>query len=135
MMKPRSAVAIDKHIGARIRMRRHELGISQEKLAQPLGLTFQQVQKYENATNRVSGSRMAQIAAILDVDVGFFYEGAMPASWHIPNGKNGAHAPALMDNFMASKDGLVIAEAFVRIKDPEVRHVVAAAVAKIFCAL
>lgn len=66
---------IDKHIGRRIRLRRTLLGYSQEKLADGLGITFQQIQKYENATNRVGGSRLWDISKLLGVNVGFFYIG------------------------------------------------------------
>jgi transcriptional regulator with XRE-family HTH domain len=67
---------IDKHVGSRIRMRRALLGMTQQRLADSLSLTFQQVQKYEKGTNRVSASRLQQIATLLGVEVGFFYEGA-----------------------------------------------------------
>ena len=66
----------DIHIGARIRIRRNQLDMSQEQLADHIGLTFQQVQKYEKGTNRVSGSRMQQIAEKLAVPISYFYEGA-----------------------------------------------------------
>src|SRR3954447_3249699 len=66
---------VDRHVGLRIRMRRKELGISQEKLAEALGLTFQQVQKYERAANRVSASKLFEIARALNTSVGYFYEG------------------------------------------------------------
>ena len=67
---------IDKHVGARVRMRRMMLSMSQEKLGDALGLTFQQVQKYEKGTNRIGASRLQQIANILQVPVSFFFEGA-----------------------------------------------------------
>src|SRR5437879_10175989 len=66
---------IDVHVGARLRLRRTELGISQEKLAEALGLTFQQVQKYERAANRISASRLYRMGMTLGVDVPFFFEG------------------------------------------------------------
>jgi len=65
----------DKHVGARVRMRRMMLGMSQEKLGDALGLTFQQVQKYEKGANRIGASRLQQIAHILQVPVSFFFEG------------------------------------------------------------
>jgi transcriptional regulator with XRE-family HTH domain len=67
---------IDKHVGSRVRMRRMMLGMSQEKLGDALGLTFQQVQKYEKGTNRIGASRLQQISNILQVPVAFFFEGA-----------------------------------------------------------
>src|SRR6059058_1305292 len=66
---------IDRHVGLRIRMRRKELGVSQEKLAEALGLTFQQIQKYERAANRISASRLYRMGMTLGVDVPFFFEG------------------------------------------------------------
>lgn len=70
---------VDRHVGLRIRMRRKELNISQEKLAESLGLTFQQVQKYERAANRVSASKLFEIARALDTSVAYFYEGLVAA--------------------------------------------------------
>ena len=67
---------IDKHVGSRVRMRRMMVGMSQEKLGDALGLTFQQVQKYEKGTNRIGASRLQQISIILQVPVSFFFEGA-----------------------------------------------------------
>lgn len=118
---------IDKHIGTRIRMRRHQLHISQGRLAEDLGLTFQQIQKYEKGTNRVGGSRMLKLADLLGVEVGFFYQGAPGSD---PNGAP-VTIDSTMDAFIASKDGLIIADAFVQIADPNVRHAIASAIALI----
>jgi transcriptional regulator with XRE-family HTH domain len=71
----KSALPLDAYVGARIRMRRGLLGLSQSDLGTALGITFQQVQKYENGTNRVGASRLQQIADILQVPVGWFFEG------------------------------------------------------------
>src|SRR5918911_3890216 len=67
---------IDRHVGSRVRMRRMLIGMSQEKLGEALGLTFQQVQKYEKGTNRIGASRLHRITNVLDVPIDFFYEGA-----------------------------------------------------------
>lgn len=80
MGKPRGPDPTDVHVGSRVRMRRMMLGISQEKLGIPMGVTFQQVQKYEKGTNRISASRLQQIAHVLSVPVSFFFEGAPDAS-------------------------------------------------------
>jgi transcriptional regulator with XRE-family HTH domain len=74
-LQKKSPNEIDKHIGSRVRARRIMLGMSQEKLADALGLTFQQVQKYEKGVNRVGAARLQQIATALDVPVTFFYDG------------------------------------------------------------
>src|SRR3569623_1841007 len=66
---------IDRHVGLRIRMRRKELGISQERLAESIGLTFQQVQKYERAANRVSASKLWEMSRALHTNVSYFYDG------------------------------------------------------------
>src|ERR1700758_659016 len=87
IMAKKAPNPIDKHVGARVRMRRMMLSMSQEKLGDALGLTFQQVQKYEKGTNRIGASRLQQIAHILQVPVEFFFEGAPDASApHDPNG-------------------------------------------------
>ena len=72
----RSANSVDGHVGSRVRLRRLELGFSQEKLADQLGITFQQVQKYERGTNRIGASRLHQIALVLQVPITYFFDGA-----------------------------------------------------------
>src|SRR6266403_3706757 len=84
---------IDKHVGSRVRMRRMMLEMSQEKLGDALGLTFQQVQKYEKGTNRIGASRLQQISLILQVPVAFFFEGAPDMSGNTPQG-GGPDAPS-----------------------------------------
>jgi transcriptional regulator with XRE-family HTH domain len=74
-MTPKSPNPIDKYVGSRVRMRRIMLSMSQEKLGEALGLTFQQVQKYEKGTNRIGASRLQQISDILQVPVSFLFEG------------------------------------------------------------
>ncbi len=96
---------IDKHVGSRVRMRRMMLSMSQEKLGDALGLTFQQVQKYEKGTNRIGASRLQQISNILQVPVAFFFEGA----------------PSVSD-FLATSEGLALTKAFTRIKEPKLRR-------------
>ena len=66
---------VDAHVGKRVRERRREIGMSQEKLGNALGIAFQQIQKYEAGTNRVAAGRLWNIAKILEVDVGYFFEG------------------------------------------------------------
>ena len=74
-MSKKSASAIDKHVGTRVRMRRMLIGMSQEKLGEALGITFQQIQKYEKGSNRIGASRLHHIASVLGVDVEFFFQG------------------------------------------------------------
>src|SRR5688572_32943508 len=110
---------IDKHVGSRVRMRRMMLGMSQEKLGAALGLTFQQVQKYEKGTNRIGASRLQQIAHILQVPVSFFFEGG-PDQDAADSGA--APSPAYVADFLSTADGLTLTRAFMRIKDPKLRR-------------
>jgi transcriptional regulator with XRE-family HTH domain len=112
---------IDKHVGSRVRMRRMMLSMSQEKLGDALGLTFQQVQKYEKGSNRIGASRLQQISLILQVPVSFFFEGAPP-----PPGKEtgfeNAPSPAYVTDFLATSDGLTLVKAFMRIPNSKLRR-------------
>jgi transcriptional regulator with XRE-family HTH domain len=112
---------VDKHVGSRVRMRRMMLAMSQEKLGDALGLTFQQVQKYEKGTNRISASRLQQMSNILQVPVPFFFEGAP----HVPGQRKGtgeAPSPAYVSEFLATADGLALTKAFMRIEDVKLRR-------------
>jgi transcriptional regulator with XRE-family HTH domain len=109
---------IDTHVGSRVRMRRLILSMSQEKLGDAIGLTFQQVQKYEKGTNRMGSSRLVQIANVLKVPVTFFFEGT-PGQSKL-DGK--APSPAYVSNFLATSDGLALTKAFMRIKDAKLRR-------------
>lgn len=118
---------IDRHVGSRVRMRRILLGMSQEKLGEALGLTFQQVQKYEKGTNRIGASRMQQISKTLNVPPSFFFDGA-PALEGSADGTQGASALAeeppsttFVFDFIATAEGLALNKAFARIQDPKVR--------------
>ena len=112
---------VDVHVGSRVRQRRTLLGMSQEKLGDALGLTFQQVQKYEKGTNRVGASRLQQIAQILQVPVSFFFEGA-PHSPGYSGGMSEAPSPAYVADFLATSDGLSLTKAFMRIKSSKLRR-------------
>jgi transcriptional regulator with XRE-family HTH domain len=116
------ANAIDRHVGARVRMRRLMLRMSQTTLGESLGLTFQQVQKYEKGANRISASRLQQIAHILQVPVSFFFEGA-PDAVEQPTGSS-AKMPSLdyTMEFAASTDGLTLSKAFMSIKNARLRR-------------
>jgi transcriptional regulator with XRE-family HTH domain len=111
----------DQHVGARVRMRRMMLAMSQGKLGAALGLTFQQVQKYEKGTNRIGASRLQQISHILQVPVAFFFEGAPTAS--APHGSNGsALSMAQIDDFISDSNGLRLIAAFLRINNAALRR-------------
>ena len=105
-------------------MRRLMLEMSQEKLGHGLGLTFQQVQKYEKGTNRIGASRLQHISHILQVPVSFFFEGA-PTAPGAPIGKGAAPSPSYVSEFLATSDGLALVKAFMRIGEPKLRrHIV-----------
>ena len=112
---------IDKHVGSRVRMRRMMLSMSQEKLGGALGLTFQQVQKYEKGTNRIGASRLQQISHILQVPVAFFFEGA-PSFHPQTDGVGEAPSPTYVSDFLATSDGLALTKAFMEIKEPKLRR-------------
>lgn len=101
----------DKHVGSRVRMRRVMLGMSQTTLAKHVGVTFQQVQKYEKGSNRIGGSRLQQLAAALKVPIAFFFEGDM----------DNADGPMSAELF-GTKEGIRLSKAFVRIEAPELRR-------------
>jgi transcriptional regulator with XRE-family HTH domain len=113
---------IDKHVGSRVRMRRMMVGMSQEKLGDALGLTFQQVQKYEKGTNRIGASRLQQISHILQVPVAFFFEGAPNVPGGTQENLDGAPSPAYVSDFLATSDGLSLTKSFMRIKDQKLRR-------------
>jgi transcriptional regulator with XRE-family HTH domain len=124
MIAKKAPNPIDKHVGSRVRMRRMMLGMSQEKLGDALGLTFQQVQKYEKGTNRIGASRLQQISQILQVPVSFFFEGApnVPSLGPRQDGMGEAPSPAYVSDFLATSDGLALTKAFTRISDSKLRR-------------
>jgi transcriptional regulator with XRE-family HTH domain len=109
---------IDVHVGSRVRVRRAELGLSQTQLGHALGVTFQQVQKYEKGTNRISASRLQQISDILKVPPSYFFKGApggMKAKGH-------TSPVAYVSEFVSSDEGLSLVKAFMKIKDAKMRR-------------
>jgi transcriptional regulator with XRE-family HTH domain len=111
----------DKHVGQRVRMRRLMLGLSQMKLADALGLTFQQVQKYEKGVNRISGSRLQHISQILHVPPAFFFEGAPQVYGH-DHEETDAPYPQYISDYLATSDGLDLTKAFMQIPDSKLRR-------------
>jgi transcriptional regulator with XRE-family HTH domain len=115
LVMTKKANPIDGQVGNRVRIRRMLIGMSQEKLGDHLGLTFQQVQKYEKGINRIGAGRLFEIARILDVPIDFFYDGVGTPS----DGVGEARAPVM--EFVSSTEGLQLSLAFMKIKDPKVR--------------
>jgi transcriptional regulator with XRE-family HTH domain len=113
---------VDAHVGSRVRLRRMLLGISQERLGDSMGLTFQQVQKYEKGVNRIGASRLFQISKILDVPVQFFFEEApYTGDGNAVRGMAEPDSEAFILEFLNSREGLELNRAFVKIGDPKVR--------------
>ncbi|MFK4825076.1 helix-turn-helix domain-containing protein [Paenochrobactrum sp. BZR 588] len=112
---------IDIHVGSRIRLRRNMLGFSQEKLGESLGITFQQIQKYEKGTNRVGASRLQAISSILNVPVSFFFEDA-PGSETQTTGFAEENDSTYIVDFMNSNEGVQLTRAFTKITDPKIRR-------------
>jgi transcriptional regulator with XRE-family HTH domain len=118
---------IDVHVGSRIRLRRTLLGMSQERLGESLGLTFQQVQKYERGVNRVGASRLFDLSRVLDVPISFFFDD-MPDSLAanfggVPSRRPGSVEPQdpFGDDTLSRRETLELVRAYYRITDPSVR--------------
>ena len=121
----RSPHATDRHVGDRIRMRRKMQGMTQEKLGHALGLTFQQVQKYEKGTNRIGASRLQHIASIQQVPVSFFFEGAPGLSYVLD--EPSAH----VSEFLATSEGLALTKAYMHVQNAKLRRSIVALVKQI----
>jgi transcriptional regulator with XRE-family HTH domain len=121
LVETRHPNPVDLHVGARIRLRRRMQGVSQEKLADALGLTFQQVQKYERGANRVSASKLYEIAAALRAPVSYFFDGLAD-----PAGEDNAGArpseETMVHTFLMTAEGLELAKLFPRVSRGPVRR-------------
>ena len=117
---------IDAHVGGRVRLRRMLLGISQERLGEQLGLTFQQIQKYEKGVNRIGASRLYDLSRVLNVPVQFFYDDA-PSSDPSRCAQPGMAEPAAdgyISDFLASREGVELNKAYARITDMRTRRAI-----------
>lgn len=115
---------VDVHVGARLRMRRMFVGMSQEKLGGHLGLTFQQVQKYEKGLNRIGASRLYAISRILGTPVQYFFDdmpATMPTSHPVSETATGTPSNTPVAEFLATSEGVALNVAFSKIADPETR--------------
>ena len=121
MMEGREAGPVDRHVGERVRMRRLLLNMSQTELAGKVGVTFQQVQKYEKGTNRVGASRLQQMSEILQVPVSFLFDGG-PSGAANGEGFGEGASPAYVSDFLATSEGLALTRAFTRITDSKMRR-------------
>ncbi len=121
---------VDVHVGSRIRLRRTLMGMSQERLGDALGLTFQQVQKYERGANRVSASRLFDLSRVLDVPISFFFDDMDAPNGSKPRPPGGfadaqdafGHATPGADEALHRRESLELIRAYYRIADPAVRR-------------
>jgi len=118
----RRSNAVDAHVGERVRMRRKLLGVSQDQLADSLGLTFQQVQKYERGANRISASKLFRIAEILNIDVAYFFDGLPDPIEGAEPDDAVAHIQEVMQAFLQTSEGVELAEIFPRVASGRVRR-------------
>jgi transcriptional regulator with XRE-family HTH domain len=113
---------IDVHVGRQIRLRRTLLGMSQEKLGEALGVTFQQVQKYERGANRIGASRLYELSRVLDVPVAFFFPEQPPGAAGAPSGGLQEEAAPFESDPLTKRETMQLARAYYRIADPAVRR-------------
>lgn len=118
--EPKTPNPVDIHVGSRVKLKRTMAGMSQEKLGDQLGITFQQVQKYEKGKNRIGASRLQDIALILNTSVAFFFEG-LPGSEESEAGFAEDANPDYTIDFLSSAEGIQLNKSFAKIKDPLVR--------------
>ena len=116
---------IDVHVGSRMRLRRHLLGLTMQTLAGAIGVTYQQIQKYEKATDRISASRLFNLSRMLDVPISFFFEDLSPAAAgggrRRTRGLSEATAAALEPDFLFKRETVELIRAYYRVTDPRVR--------------
>lgn len=115
------AAPVDSYVGGRVRMRRKMLGMSQQSLGEAIGITFQQIQKYEKGTNRIGASRLQQISETLKVPVAYFFDGWPGDNREMPTKAERSELSDITE-FMASSDGIALIQAFVRIKNASLRR-------------
>ena len=131
MVTKKQPNSTDSYVGARVRMRRMMLGMTQQKLGDALGLTFQQIQKYEKGANRIGASRLQQIAQILQVSESFFFDGGPNASTKPSKELAGGPSPNYIADFLASPDGFSLCKAFMNIDDAKLRRMIVNLVEKL----
>ncbi len=126
-METKNPTLADQHVGRRLRWRRQELKLSQQELADRLGVTFQQVQKYENGKNRVSAGRLFELARALETRITYFYDGMEAVSAAV---RRGAAEEASDFTGLVHNDAVDLMIAFQKIEDPELRKSILAQVKK-----
>ena len=120
--KPRATTAVDIHVGQKIRARRMFLRMSQTEVADRLGITFQQIQKYEKGMNRVGASRLQQISEVLGVSPFYFFEGAPTVGKKMPTPIDGELSEHAIVSFLGTRDGATLVRGFLAIKQKPIRR-------------
>jgi DNA-binding XRE family transcriptional regulator len=125
--RPERAKPIDAHVGSRVRLRRKMMGMSQERLGVAIGLTFQQVQKYERGANRIGASRLFDLSRVLDVPVSFFFDDLHPAvaasaPLPVPGLSEPAHSLPAANDTMMSRETLELVRAYYRVPAAQTRR-------------
>jgi transcriptional regulator with XRE-family HTH domain len=119
---PRGPTAVDTHVGQKIRARRIFLQMSQTEVADAIGITFQQVQKYERGANRVGASRLQQISDALGVSPFYFFEGAPAVGKKAPAQKDGELSEGAILSFLATREGATLVRGFLAIEQKSIRR-------------
>lgn len=120
--KRKSPNPVDVHVGSRVRLRRMLVGLSQEKLGESMGLTFQQIQKYEKGVNRIGASRLYRLSQVLDVPVQFFFEGMPSENAESAAGMAEPDTEVFLYEFLNTREGLELNRAFIKVSDPGLRR-------------
>ncbi|VVT28210.1 helix-turn-helix transcriptional regulator [Hoeflea sp. EC-HK425] len=120
-MSKKAFTSVDAYVGSRVRMQRNLIGMSQEKLAELLGITFQQVQKYEKGTNRIGASRLYAIARGLGVEISYFFEQYDGEEANLEGLEQDSEHKDV-SRFLASREGLALIRAFSKIENPKIRR-------------
>lgn len=113
----------DKYVGSRVRMRRLMLGLTQSEVARTIGISFQQLQKYEKGANRISASRLQQLSHILTAPIAFFFDGITEQAQSTTRTRHSAISPELAD-FLSTPDGARFVKAYMQIKNPRLRRTI-----------
>jgi transcriptional regulator with XRE-family HTH domain len=121
-IEPRATTAVDSHVGQKIRARRTFLRMSQSDVADAIGITFQQIQKYENGANRVGASRLLQISDVLGVSPFYFFEGAPTLGKKAPAPQEGELPEGAILSFLGSREGAALVRGFLAIKEKPIRQ-------------
>jgi transcriptional regulator with XRE-family HTH domain len=119
---PRGVTAVDVHVGQKIRARRIYLRMNQTEVADALGISFQQIQKYENGTNRVGASRLHQLSDVLGVSLFYFFEGAPIAGKKMPAPQEGELSEGAIISFLGTREGAALVRGFLAIKQKSIRQ-------------